>query len=358
MYEDLEYEYKDKSNTRWYRLGIMLIILFVFFLFLLLTNKFPVLLENNIILLSISIAILLVMILIHFTQYIFLLSKGKLNKKNWNIIFSFSKCLDLFFDTSFDLNIGFLFDYLMDNGIDNMDKLKIAIEHYNSLIEEEYFSIKGSFLSIIAIFVSIFTYISNDGIHYSEYKLQYLFSFIFIIASIYFIIWTIYKIHYKFFSKKEMYKKIEEELSDIYFHYDEYKEKYIQKIAIICLGGLEKEYKEKIKYKNYEIVFIDTKQLNSSNYKFKYILFLRQMKNNNFNIFLNPYNRVVFIDDELKNKKNIRLKEKIDNKSIKLLFNNTVKYNDRTLLIEVPKCNDNNVDILNRIINNIKMEEN
>ena len=233
MYEKLEGQYKLNSYIKKYRIFVFTFIVFFIICFILFTKYVLAYMSDFSVFLSIISFFLSYFFIFYVIQCLFLILKKKITKKNRTCIFNPFECFDLLFDFLYDMDMEFLFNFLAKNKITEKEQIKMIIYHYNSKIPKKTNSSSGLFFSLAALLFSGFSYASNDGVHLNEKKLQFLFFVFTISIMFYYTPLGLIKIYDVFFSKYEMYKRIEKGLSDIYFNYEDYRERYLKKILLI-----------------------------------------------------------------------------------------------------------------------------
>lgn len=285
---------------------------------------------------------------IHFIQIIFLIIKKRINRKNWKIIFSFEDSMKLFWDLIYEIDSRTLFKELYENGVNNKEDLKVAIDHYGALINKKNIFGNVSLTSLLALFISIFTYISNDGVYYDSTKLELIVSISAIISLAYFIIWLLVKVFIILLGQNEMYIRIEEHLSDIYYNFEKYREENKTKILIIKYSDFDLSDKLLISDK-YKIELKNKKEINNfeTAIQYKKVFVIKSCKNKNCQKFV-----LGAIDENgeiIKSK--IDIQNYIENKKVKILSKNKNK-KINSLYLELLYINENTL-FMNIAIENI-----
>lgn len=336
MYRKLESNYKNKSLSKIYKtLLFVLFIVFIiglFFIFDFISSK-----NKTMQYIFIILYMLLLPLLIYFIQISFLIIKKIINRKNWTIIFSFEDIKELFLDIIYEIDAKTMFKELYKNGVNNKEELKVAIYHYTALINKKNIFGGVSLTSLLAILISIFTYISNDGIYYDASKLEFILYMCLSVSFIYFIIWIFVKVFDFLLGKNEIYTRIEEHLSNIYYNFEKYREENKDKILIIKYNDFDLNDKKLISEK-YKIDIKDKKDINNFEKLIDYnkIFIIKSCKNVNYQKFV--LGAIAENGEIIKSQ--INIKEHVINKKVRLLSRNKNK-KINNLYLELLHKNEN-----------------
>lgn len=209
MFSTIESKFKKLSlyHKNIKLLFILLILYFIFGCSVLHTKK---------IWLFITFVILLCLI-----TYLYVISENikmkVISKNNWKKIFNLTYTLNAFFDNQRDKDKELLKKILKEEKINTRAKVKNIIEHYRAYIPRSIIG-GGTFLSILAIFISIGSFIYDQNTHIINEKVQIIiYLMIFVTLG-----WVIFSFVAKYigtlFSKKSFYLRMEDLLTEIYIN--------------------------------------------------------------------------------------------------------------------------------------------
>lgn len=368
MFEQLEIKYKENSVYRNNRF-ILVLLGFVIIILAFLSFVFD---WNAWIILSITIISFLLFIYLQcISEIIF---RKKLNVKNWYLVFNIFACLRLFNEIEKEVDMKFLVNTLDSFNVDDKDKLKVLIEHYNNLIYEDYFSIKGLFSIIISILFPLSTIMMDDSAYdFYESNTFGILMLLFLALITYILSQFFFNIFDRYFSKKRLYRIIEESLNEFYINFEDYRRKYIMNVVVlldedtislkvdkhlnkilhsiglknIIYFDKNSDFYGKVSLKTSHIFIIKHRQD-----KVKKIQLITKLKDNNqlTSSYLSEKCK-----KSLSRMKNISYASVIDKKYIQKMFIWCLKHTLNTVILNIPTDNDKRMydevgDIINTLL--------
>lgn len=211
MFNEIEEKFKNKSKYYKNALIIFAIITLIYLVGVIILKP------NNVV------YIFLLSIVIYVFIYIYIVYKNvksKLYSKNkWKKIFNIRYSMLLYFNNERKEDINLLKNILKETGFNGKPKINQLIEHYRIYIPR---SVNGGgvLLSILAVFISIGTFVYDQDASLVNEKVKLIFEILFIVM----IGWSLYLCMAKtignMFSKKSFYLRLEDLLTEIYIKYD------------------------------------------------------------------------------------------------------------------------------------------
>lgn len=353
MYDELEYLYKNKSASRVYKHAIACILFVFLVIYVWIYSSIFIKLDTYLFLLAIFLYSFVFLTLVHLIHYFKIFKKEKKIKERIILLFRPIECLNRFFDYLYEIDTKNIVHCLLVNGLTHNEQLKIIINHYNSLIPKKSISSNGLLMPLLAILMSIITYVSKDGLDVDVNRLDFVI-FILLLSSIfYMLIYAIKKVYDKFFGKIEMYKTLEKKITDFYFNFDDYKKTFSNKLLIL---------ESKTEIINYDSIpnniFINSIDClkNFEKYdllEYEIIILVKINNHINKNTIYYDFNVInyniksLFLISEIETK-NIKYVNNFNGKKILFTYDSCLKKNKKVFILEIKK---QNLSVLEEFIN-------
>ena len=204
-------ESKFKKSSLYHKNIIFLFIVFIFYF----VFGFLILKETN---LWIFIAFIIFLCFIIYGYLVFKNVCMKVySKTNWKKVFNLSYTIKNFFDKQKNKDKELLKKILKEEGINTRPKVGNIIEHYR-IYNPRSINSGGTFLSILAIFISIVVFIYDQNANIANEKAQIIAELVVLVLIGWAIFSSISKTIGTLYSKKSFYLRMEDLLTEIYIN--------------------------------------------------------------------------------------------------------------------------------------------
>lgn len=139
------------------------------------------------------------------------------SKNNWKKVFNLFYTINNFFDNQRNKDKELLKKILREEGINTRPKVQNIIEHYRVYIPRSI-SDSGTFLSILAVFISIGTFIYDQDANIVNEKAQIIAKLVVLVLMGWAIFSSIAKTIGTLYGKKNFYLRMEDLLTEIYIN--------------------------------------------------------------------------------------------------------------------------------------------
>lgn len=204
-------ESKFKKSSVYHKNIFFLFITFVFYF----VFGFLILKETN---LCFFIIFIIFLCFIIYTYIVFKNVNMKVySKNNWKKVFNLSYTINNFFNNQRNKDKELLKKILKEEGINTRPKVGHIIEHYRVIIPRSING-GGAFLSILAVFISMGTFIYDQNANIVNEKAQIIAELVVLVLIGWAIFSSIAKTIGTLYSKKSFYLRMEDILTEIYIN--------------------------------------------------------------------------------------------------------------------------------------------
>ena len=224
MYKKIEEEFKAKSIRLRDRCLFSICIIFMPIIEIIIICQIPIKKYPLVFISTIPIVLIF-----YILCYLYIcISVSKLNENKWYDYFKFNKIWKIYLKNTQKQDIKTLTAIIEEKGINTRSEIQEAIRHYQCLLPRKVIS-GGMLLSILALAISILSFIIAAQIDDIEYSIKLIIQIFTVITIFYYAIKTMNETLFKFFGKYTLFERIEAALSEIYVKYPIAKKKKTNK---------------------------------------------------------------------------------------------------------------------------------